>query len=645
MEIGNSEFSEKSTFRILHVGGSGEGNYTSIQQAINNASDGDTIFVYDDSSPYYENIVVNVSVNLIGEDKNTTVISGVNGTTVYITADGVNITGFTITGRNVSVAIRVVSNFSYISNNNIWANTSIYNASVYLSPGTHDNIITGNNCSYNYIDIDRSYNNTIANNDLRKGDFGIIIGQGVNNTILNNICSENEWYGIWLAGDANNNIIEGNICNFNNRSGIYFCCYSMRNILINNTCNGNSEHGIYLWYGDSDYNDIINNTCNDNGISGITINYAHHMYIEGNSCSGNYYGIRVYHSTFDNVVVNNTCTNNTHGIASTLYAYNNTFIGNNCSHNEYGMLISDSYDNMVKASTFFNNVYGMYVVNSSDENIFYHNNFIHNIQNAYDECNNTWHNEIKQEGNYWDDYNGSDDDNDGIGDTPYNISGGDNRDEYPLMQPWIEDYSPPIILTMDRNPKGIIEPGDWINITCEVADDFCINEVRINITDPKGMHENESMQMLRGDETNALYYYNTTYEHAGVYEFYIWANDSSMNWVKSETQTIFIFGTDVLPPGIRDVVIIPDEQTSGGYVNISCLAYDDIGLKQVRVNITYPNGSCINESMNFLHGYRWRAYFYYNNTYSMPGMYNVAIWAIDGNDNQAIATGYKFIII
>ena len=208
----------------------------------------------------------------------------------------------------------------------------------------------------------------------------------------------------------------------------------------------------------------------------------------------------------------------------------------------------------------------------------------------------------------------------------------------------VYDVSPPIILTVDRNPKGIIEPGDWINITCEVSDDFCINEVRINITDPKGMHENESMQMLRGDETNALYYYNTTYEHAGVYEFYIWVNDSAMNWVKSETQTIFIFGTDVLPPGIRDVVIIPDEQTSGGYVNISCLAYDDIGLKQVRVNITYPNGSYINQSMKFLHGYRWRAYFYYNNTYSMPGMYNVAIWAIDGNDNQAIATGYKFII-
>ncbi|RLF42667.1 MAG: hypothetical protein DRN17_07450, partial [Thermoplasmata archaeon] len=38
----------------LYVGGSGEGNYSSIQDAVDNASNGDTIYVYDDSSPYYE---------------------------------------------------------------------------------------------------------------------------------------------------------------------------------------------------------------------------------------------------------------------------------------------------------------------------------------------------------------------------------------------------------------------------------------------------------------------------------------------------------------------------------------------------------------------------------------------------------------
>jgi len=42
----------------LYVGGTGSGNYSKIQDAIDNASYCDTVFVLDDSSPYYENIVI-----------------------------------------------------------------------------------------------------------------------------------------------------------------------------------------------------------------------------------------------------------------------------------------------------------------------------------------------------------------------------------------------------------------------------------------------------------------------------------------------------------------------------------------------------------------------------------------------------------
>jgi len=58
----------------LYVGGSGPGNYTKIQDAINASSDGDTVFVFDDLSPYYEHVSVNKSLKLLGEDKNTTII-------------------------------------------------------------------------------------------------------------------------------------------------------------------------------------------------------------------------------------------------------------------------------------------------------------------------------------------------------------------------------------------------------------------------------------------------------------------------------------------------------------------------------------------------------------------------------------------
>jgi parallel beta-helix repeat protein len=77
----------------LYVGGSGPGNFSTIQAAVNAAQNGDTVFVYDDSSPYYGPVVVNKSINLIGEDKNTTIIDSYG---VYIPADGVMIRGFTV---------------------------------------------------------------------------------------------------------------------------------------------------------------------------------------------------------------------------------------------------------------------------------------------------------------------------------------------------------------------------------------------------------------------------------------------------------------------------------------------------------------------------------------------------------------------
>ncbi len=79
----------------LYVGGSGPGNYSRIQDAINDSHDGDTVFVYDDSSPYYENLIVNNSINLKGENKTSTIIDGQGrNDVVFILANNVNISNF-----------------------------------------------------------------------------------------------------------------------------------------------------------------------------------------------------------------------------------------------------------------------------------------------------------------------------------------------------------------------------------------------------------------------------------------------------------------------------------------------------------------------------------------------------------------------
>lgn len=80
----------------LYVGGSGPNNYTKIQDAINAATDGDTIFVY--NGTYYENVVVDKSINLVGEDRITTIIDGGgHDDVVLVDTNHAQIMNFTIT--------------------------------------------------------------------------------------------------------------------------------------------------------------------------------------------------------------------------------------------------------------------------------------------------------------------------------------------------------------------------------------------------------------------------------------------------------------------------------------------------------------------------------------------------------------------
>jgi len=121
--------------KILYVGGIGPGNHTSIQDAIDNASDGDTVFVYDDSSPYYENVIINKSIDLIGEDRNTTIVDGNQNVSAILTStDGVTICGFTIQNSGY-FGIEVKSNYTKILGNVIKNNNE--GVSIYRR---HDNI-------------------------------------------------------------------------------------------------------------------------------------------------------------------------------------------------------------------------------------------------------------------------------------------------------------------------------------------------------------------------------------------------------------------------------------------------------------------------------------------------------------------------
>jgi len=98
----------------LYVGGSGPGNYTRIQDAINASSAGDTVFVYDDSSPYNESIVINTPLTLFGENQTTTQINGITGVrTITVNANWITIKSFTIVG---AIGLMFVSNVTFENN-------------------------------------------------------------------------------------------------------------------------------------------------------------------------------------------------------------------------------------------------------------------------------------------------------------------------------------------------------------------------------------------------------------------------------------------------------------------------------------------------------------------------------------------------
>ncbi|HWR27413.1 MAG TPA: hypothetical protein VN377_03130, partial [Candidatus Thermoplasmatota archaeon] len=97
-----------------YVGGSGPGNYTKIQDAINDSHDGDTVFVY--SGLYTETIVIPTAIRLIGESKNTTRITAkiLSGEAlISLSSSNVTISGFTFYGidSEYSLILRTIYHY------------------------------------------------------------------------------------------------------------------------------------------------------------------------------------------------------------------------------------------------------------------------------------------------------------------------------------------------------------------------------------------------------------------------------------------------------------------------------------------------------------------------------------------------------
>jgi nitrous oxidase accessory protein len=244
----------------LYVGGSGPGNYTKIQDAINDSSDGDTVFVYDDSSPYNEAITIYTSIRLLGEDKNTTIINfnpsyPINQISIIsINASYCSIENLQITLSNKSI---IAQGITINSTNNKIKNTIITNVEdgIKLFFNTQSNLIINNEIKNNLIGLvtfestnNKIYSNIFLNNSI----YNIYLStySDLNNISFNTI--KNSSYGIRIKDSSYNNVYKN--CIENNGIGIYCCCGADLNFFYNNNFLNNSNHAqedivlINTWY-------------------------------------------------------------------------------------------------------------------------------------------------------------------------------------------------------------------------------------------------------------------------------------------------------------------------------------------------------------------------------------------------------------
>jgi parallel beta-helix repeat protein len=420
------------------VDGSGGADFTGIQDAINNASVGDTIIVKD--GHYSENI--NVSKSLMIRSKNgagSTIIRTEDPYSVVfdVTADYVTISGFTVKGASTGIFL-YHADYCSISNNNCSNNSG---DGIQLLD-SNNNIISGNNCSNNSgdgIQLLDSNNNIISGNNCSNNywDAGISLSDSNGNIISNNNCSNN-WDGIWLFF-SNSNQLTGNAMLEN---GIVIWGHTtsdyMQDIDESNIVN---EKSVYYWK-DKEGGRI------PDGAGQIILVNCKNVAIENQNLNNASGGIQIAFSSYI-TIKNNNCSNNGHGI-HLLDSSNNIMSENNCSNNGFGIRLRDSNNNCVSNNTCSNDVYGSYLENSNS-NVIYLNNFTNNTDDVYSHrSTNTWNSKEKITytyhettyesylGNYWDDYEGTDAEGDGIGDISYSLNS-DNSDDYPLTQPF-ENY-------------------------------------------------------------------------------------------------------------------------------------------------------------------------------------------------------------
>jgi parallel beta-helix repeat protein len=364
--------------------GSQDHPFDQIQEGINVAVSGDTVMVA--AGIYCEEAVLSQNksgISLIGGDgviidgqfRRSGIRIGFQMKTDYLM--DVTVAGFTV--RNCVKGINLIRCRNVRLRNNTMVG-NVHNFADY-SLGVNDvdtsNTVDGKPIYYWVAEHDRQI----------PSDAGFVALIDSRAIIVRDLTLIGNGQGVLLKNTTSSRI--ENVSVINNQDGICFDVAS-----INNTVVANS---------------ILNNT-----VTGIYISASSRNVIRDNMISGSYYGIYLTTASgecTDNLVVGNIVQNHWKGIV--LEGQSNVPIVRNVFNNN---MVSDVSIGI-----------SMYL---SASNLVYHNNFVKVDYVESSESQNSF--DYDGQGNYWDDYNGTDADYDGIGDVPYLVNE-EGKDNYPLM--------------------------------------------------------------------------------------------------------------------------------------------------------------------------------------------------------------------
>ena len=233
-----------------------------IQQAIDAAGSGDTVYVR--SGTYYEHVIINKSLTLQGEDKDTTAIDGSgSGSVIYMTSSYVTVSGFTVTNGDYGVHLIGDYAINHITIRDVII-TSTSQTAFYAphSGGYHliEDCIISNNVGVSYA---HQFGNSVIRNCEIFGNVGFLsVAWGSGTLITNNRVHDNG-RGIWFDSMFNS-IIEKNLV-YNNLGGGISVGYvgrynTIRDNIVHHNTRGIDMNGSMVIGNKVYHNALIDNT-------------------------------------------------------------------------------------------------------------------------------------------------------------------------------------------------------------------------------------------------------------------------------------------------------------------------------------------------------------------------------------------------